>query len=452
MVKHQDESTSGQAGSLASHSLFPAGQIVPFVLVTVLFFLWGVPNNLNDVLIRHFMKSFAISRFQAGLVQSAFYMGYFLLAIPAALMMKRVGYKAGFVVGLLLFAAGAFLFWPAALASSYAFFLFALFVIASGLSFLETASNPFIAQLGDPDSSERRLNFSQAFNPLGAITGALIGTIFIFSGVELTPQEIAARQAVNTYEAYLRFETLRVVRPYLVIGVVAVIWALLILRTKFPVIASESESGSDYGKHSSFLQLFKERHFLLAVVAQFFYVGAQVGTWSYFISYVQEYAHQPEKIAGYFLTGTLAAFGVGRFVSAYLMRFLSPSRLMGAYAIANIVLVSVGVLQPGWVGVWCVFLTSFFMSLMFPTIFALGLKGLGPNTKIGGSFLVMAIVGGAVLTPLMGLVSEKFHSLALSYSIPLIAYVYICAYSFWGSRRVQLSPAIGEPAGNSIRA
>jgi len=435
MTSHPIGITQRKAESSASHSLFPAGQIVPFILVTALFFLWGVPNNLNDVLIRHFMKSFAISRFQAGLVQSSFYLGYFLLALPAALMMKRLGYKAGFVVGLLLFAAGAFLFWPAALAGSYAFFLFALFVIASGLSFLETASNPFVAQLGDPESSERRLNFSQAFNPLGAISGALIGTIFIFSGVELTPHEIAARQAANTYQAYLQFETPRVVRPYLVIAAVAAIWALLILRTKFPVIASESESTSDSGASRSGFQLFKERHFLLAVVAQFFYVGAQVGTWSYFISYVQEYAHKPEKTAGYFLTGTLAAFGVGRFVSAYLMRFLSPSRLMGAYALANILLVSVAVLHPGWVGFWCLFLTSFFMSLMFPTIFALGLKGLGPHTKIGGSFLVMAIIGGAVLTPLMGLVSERFHSLALAYSIPLIAYIYICGYSFWGSSR-----------------
>src|SRR5437016_9699282 len=192
---------SAQPGAQTGSHLFPAGQFVPFILVTVLFFLWGIPNNLNDVLIRHFMKSFAISRFQAGLVQSAFYMGYFLLAMPAALLMRRVGYKSGFVIGLVLFGAGAFLFWPAALAGSYGFFLFALFVIASGLSFLETASNPFIAQLGDPDSSERRLNFSQAFNPIGAITGALIGTIFIFSGVELTPQEIAVRQAHHTYEA-----------------------------------------------------------------------------------------------------------------------------------------------------------------------------------------------------------------------------------------------------------
>jgi len=164
-------------------------------------------------------------------------------------------------------------------------------------------------------------------------------------------------------------------------------------------------------------------------------VGAQVGTWSYFITYVQEYAHQSEKVAGYFLTGTLAAFGVGRFASAWLMRFIVPAKLMGAYCVANIILVAIAVLTPGWLGLWCVFLTSFFMSLMFPTIFALGLKGLGPNTKLGGSLLVMAIVGGAVLTPLMGFISEKTHSLAQAYSVPLLAYLIIALYSFWGSQQ-----------------
>jgi FHS family L-fucose permease-like MFS transporter len=422
-----------------AHGLFPVGHLLPFVLVTALFFLWGIPNNLNDVLIRQFMKSFAISRFQAGLVQSAFYMGYFLLAMPAALLMRRVGYKAGFVTGLILYALGTFLFWPAALAGRYEFFLLALFVIASGLSFLETASNPFIAQLGDPDSSERRLNFSQAFNPLGAITGVLIGTIFIFSGVELTPDQVAARKAQHVYEAYLRAETLRVVKPYLVIGVIALIWAVLILRTKFPSIQSEHENSD--ADHGHFRDLFRYRHFLLAVVAQFFYVGAQVGTWSYFIQYVQEYAHQPEKVAGYFLTGTLAAFGVGRFASAYLMRFIAPNKLMSAYSVANILLVAIGVLAPGWVGLWCLFLTSFFMSLMFPTIFALGLKKLGPNTKIGGSLLVMAIVGGAVLTPVMGLISEKSGSIALAYSVPLLAYIYIAFYSSLGSKPRELAPS-----------
>ncbi len=422
-------------GNSGQHALFPAGQLTPFILVTFLFFLWGIPNNLNDVLIRQFMKSFELSRFQAGLVQSAFYMGYFVLAIPASLLMKRAGYKAGFIVGLLLLGAGAFLFWPAAVMASYGFFLFALFVMASGLSFLETASNPFIAQLGDPASSERRLNFSQAFNPIGAIVAALVGTIFIFSGVELSKDQIAAKIASRSYEAYLRFETLRVIRPYLVIAAVAVIWAALIWRTKFPKIQSEHEDGGEQGK---FAELFQYRHFVLAVIAQFFYVGAQVGTWSYFISYVLEYSHQPEKVAGYFLTGTLGMFGIGRFGSAYLMRFVSPSKLMGFYGLTNVALLLVAVLRPGWAGIWCLFLTSLFMSVMFPTIFALGLKGLGPNTKIGGSLLVMAIVGGAVIPPLMGLLSEKLHSVALSYSVPLLAYVCVVLYSFWGSQRKEL--------------
>ena len=427
------QASSSEKTTGAKHHLFPAGQLLPFILVTALFFLWGIPNNLNDVLIRQFMKSFAINRLEAGLVQSAFYLGYFVLAMPAALIMRRAGYKTGFVTGLFLYAAGCFLFWPAAIGGKYIFFLIALFVIASGLSFLETASNPFIAQLGDPDTSEQRLNFSQAFNPFGAISGALIGTAFIFSGVELTPEQIAAKEVAGTYAGYLRDERLRVITPYVILGIVCVVWALIILRTKFPAIQSEHEQSSE--DHGHFSELFKYRHFLLAVVAQFLYVGAQVGTWSYFIQYVQEYAHQPEKVAGYFLTGTLAAFGIGRFFSAYLMRTVSPSKLMGTYSLINIVLVSIGVLRPGWVGVWCVFLTSFFMSLMFPTIFALGLKGLGPNTKLGGSLIVMAIIGGAILTPAMGWISEYFHHVAPAYAVPLVAYVFITFYAFFGATR-----------------
>lgn len=411
--------------------LFPAGYLLPFSLVTVLFFLWGIPNNLNDVLIRQFMKSFAITRLQAGLVQFATYFGYFLMAMPAGFLMRRSGYKAGFVIGLLLFGTGTFLFWPAAIVGKYGFFLFALFVIGSGLSFLETASNPFIAQLGNPESSERRLNFSQAFNPLGAITGVLIGTVFIFSGVELNPEQIAVLKSQHLYEAYLQSETLRVVRPYLALGAVAVLWALLILRTKFPSIQSEHEAGGDHGH---FFELFRYPHFLLAVVAQFLYVGAQVGTWSYFIQYVQEFTHEPEKIAGYFLTGTLAAFGVGRFSSAYFMRFVAPHKLLGVYAIANVALLAFGVLDPGWVGLWAIFLTSFFMSLMFPTIFALGLKGLGPNTKLGGSLIVMAIVGGALMPLLMGKIADTRHSIAPGYLVPLAAYIMIAVYAFAGSR------------------
>jgi FHS family L-fucose permease-like MFS transporter len=416
----------------SSPSLVPKGLALPFSLVTALFFLWGVPNNLNDVLIRQFMKSFDLSRFQAGLVQSAFYMGYFLLAIPAALLMRKRGYKFGIVVGLLLYASGAFLFWPAALLGRYGFFLFALFVIASGLSFLETASNPFVAQLGSPESAARRLNFSQAFNPLGSIAGVLLGTIFIFSGIELTPQQVDAMRVAHTYDAYLTRETMRVVVPYLVVGLIALIWAILIARTKFPTIAREHESPQE--EHGSFRELLLYPSFLFAIVAQFLYVGAQVGTWSYFIQYVQDGTHQPEKIAGYFLTGTLVAFGVGRFSSAALMRYVRPAQLMGAYSLINIVLVAVGIAFPGWVGLWAIFATSFFMSVMFPTIFALGIEGLDRNTKIGGSLIVMAIVGGAVLTPLMGWISQTQHSIARAYMVPLFCYCVIALYSFVGVR------------------
>ncbi|MGC1781734.1 MAG: L-fucose:H+ symporter permease [Acidobacteriaceae bacterium] len=423
------------------HHLIPNGMGLQFFLVTGLFFLWGVPNNLNDVLIRQFMTSFAITRFQAGLVQSAFYMGYFLLATPAALLMRRFGYKLGFITGLLLFSAGCFLFWPAALLGRYSFFLFALFVIASGLSFLETASNPFAAQLGNPGSAARRLNFAQAFNPLGAICGVLIGTVFIFSGIELNPQQIAQMQAAHTYHAYLQHETMRVVAPYIVIGAIAFFWAILIARTRFPAFADEHENQNE--NHGSFKELLRYPHFLLAIVAQFLYVGAQVGTWSYFIQYIQSSTYQPEKIAGYLLTGTLVAFAVGRFVSAALMQYIEPHRLMGVYGIVNIVLLAVGIEFPGWVGLWAIFTTSFFMSVMYPTIFALGIRGLGRNTKIGGSLIVMGIVGGAVLTPAMGLLSEASRSIAVAYLVPLLGYVGVALYSFFctGIQRPSNIPA-----------
>jgi FHS family L-fucose permease-like MFS transporter len=379
------------------------------------------------------MKSFEITRLQAGLVQSAFYTGYFLFSIPAAIVMRRFGYKTGLITGLLLYSSGTFLFLPAAHARSYTLFLLALFVIASGLGFLETGANPLIAQLGAAESAVRRLNFSQAFNPLGAITGVLIGTLFIFSGVELKPTQISRLKLAGTYNAYLQQETMRVIVPYLALGVVVLLWAFLIYRTPFPAIAGAQSTNSDEPR-GSYRELLRYPHFLLAVLAQFCYVGAQVGTWSYFIQYVQDYTHMPEKIAGYFLTGTLAGFGVGRFGSSHWMKVVSASRLMGLFAVANIALVTVGILLPGWIGLWAIFLTSFFMSLMFPTIFALGIRGLGVNTKSGASLLVMSIIGGAVFTPMMGLVFQKTHSMAFAMIVPLVCYLCVAYYAFWGSK------------------
>jgi len=421
-----------QPPAAAGMPLFAPGSLVAVVLVTSLFFLWGIPNNLNDILIRQFMKSFPITRLEAGLVQSAFYLGYFLLAVPSAFYMRRFGYKAGFITGLVLFGCGTFLFGSVSTIGRYSPFLVALFIMAAGLAFLETSSNTFIALAGPAENSERRLNVSQAFNPLGSVTGAWIGTTFILSGIELSPAKIAAMKTAGHYAAYLHSETMRVVVPYIVLGILALLLAAAIGWTKFPTLRSDEPETSD--QPQSLLSLFANKHLLLSIVAQFFYVGAQVGTWSYFIPYVQQFTGQNEKIGGYLLTGTLVMFGLGRFTSAAIMKHAKPAPLMGVYSLINIALVAGAVLHPGWGGVWAIFVTSFFMSLMYPTIFALGLHGLGENSKFGGSLLVMAIIGGAVLTPLMGIIADKSLNFALSYSVPLVGYVVIAGYSFFGQR------------------
>jgi len=412
--------------------LVPAGRMLPFVLVTALFFLWAIPNNFNDILIRQFMKSFEINRLQAGLVQSAFYMGYFLLAMPAGEIMRRAGYKAGILIGLCLYGTGCILFWPAAIVDQYWFFLTALFVIASGLAFLETAASPFIIQLGHAESAAQRVNLSQAFNPLGSITAVLIGSRFIFSGIELKPDQVAAMQAAHTYRDYLRSETLRVVVPYVVLGCVALLWAVLIARATFP------HTGMDYSRNSlatdTSKPLWKRKHFVLAVAAQFLYVGAQVGAWSYMIQYVMSYAGLGERSAGYWLTAALVAFTTGRFASTWLLRFVSAARLLTAFAVANAVICAVAALHPGWLGVGCLVAVSFFMSMMFPTIFALGVKGLGTRTKTGGALIVMSIIGGAALTPLMGRLAD-IAGVAMAYTVPAACFVGVALYGWFGSER-----------------
>jgi FHS family L-fucose permease-like MFS transporter len=420
----------------ATGRLFKKEYLIPFILVTALFLFWGIPSNMNDILIKQFMKSFELNRLEAGLIQSAYYIGYFLLAIPAGLLMRRFGYKAGLVTGLMLFSLGALLFWPAAIIGKFGMFLFALFVIASGASFLETGANPFIATLGDPDSSERRLNFSQAFNPLGAITGVGIGTIFILSGIEHSPEKIAEMKTAGIYDAYLHSETLRVIAPYVVIGCVVFLWGLLMLATKFP----EPHPDDILAKNNkgNIKNLLNYPHFYKGVIAQFCYVGAQVGTWSFFIQYIQQYTGEHEKLAGTLLTGTLVAFALGRFSATYFMKFMQPARLMGIYGIINIILVLLAVVVPGWAGVWSIFLTSFFMSLMFPTIFALGIKGLGENTKLGGSLMVMAIIGGAVVPPIMGVISDQTGSMALAMMMPLICYLVVAWYAVSGAKLVAI--------------
>ena len=401
------------------------------ILVTFLFFLWGIPNQLNDVLIRQFSKAFVLTRLEAGLVQSAFYVGYFAWSLPAAYVLRAWGYKIGLILGLVLFGTGCFLFWPAALIGKYTPFLAALFVIATGLAFLETAANPFIAQAAGPaESSEKRLNVAQAFNPLGAITGALVGTLFIFSGIELTDQQITHLKQNHSYEDYLKHETVRVVQPYVALGGLAYLWALLITFAPFPKHTKPNDDTKDTKKADGKTNLCQPL-FLFAVVAQFAYVGAQVGTWSYFIQYAQDYVQVGEKTGGYLLTGTLVMFAIGRLTAALLMHCgLSPPMLLAIFAMVNVILSVIAVLASNTIGLTALFFTSFFMSLMFPTIFALGIKGFSTQTtKLASCFLIMSIIGGAVLTPLMGWIAVSTKQIALAYTVPGAAYLIIGIYA-----------------------
>jgi len=424
--------TGARSQSDTKRPVFPVGHLVLFSLVTVLFFLWGMSNNLTDILVQQFRKSFELSTFSAQLVSTANFTGYFVMAMPAALLMRRWGYKAGMVTGLCLFGSGMILFWPAAVSHHYLAFLVALFTVGSGASFLETASNPFIAQFGPAETSEQRLNFSQSFNPPGTICGVLIGSQFIFSGVEKTVPEIAQMRAAGTYQAYLHTEIMRVVPTYLAFGAVVLLCAFILSRMKFPSMHSEHEG--EAGDHGSFRQLFQYPHLWFAVFANFCNVGAQISSWSNLILYMKQYTAVTERHASYYLTGVLVALALGRFISTPLMKYVSPSKMLGFYGVANVLLMAVTVTQPGIVGAWGVVASGFFLSIMFPTIFALGLKGLGPNTKLAGSLLVMAIVGGAIFPLVLGFIAKNTGSLAKGYMVPLVGFVVVAVYGFLAPR------------------
>jgi FHS family L-fucose permease-like MFS transporter len=353
--------------------------------------------------------------------------------------MQRWGYKAGMILGLVMFGSGMAIFWPAAVSGTYGPFLIALFTVGCGASMLETAANPFMAQFGPTATSERRLNFAQSFNPPGTIIGVIIGARFIFSGVELNPAQVAAMKQVGTYAKYLHMELMRVVPTYIILGSVVLLFALLLSRMRFPSMMSENDEGS--GDHGTFIELLHYPHLWFAVIANFCTVGAQSATWSSLIPYMKQYSAVSERTAAGYLTASLVALAVGRFFSTQLMKYVSPGRLLGIYAAVNVVLLSLAIVRPGLHGAYAIVVSSFFLSLMFPTIFALGLKGLGPNTKLAGSFLVMAIAGGAVFPPILGFIARQTGSVANGYIVPLFGYLVVALYGLMVRHKaVDLTP------------
>ena len=408
-----------------------------FILVTSLFFLWAFLHNTNPILIPHLKKACQLSDTQSSFVDLAVYLGYFSIAIPAGLVMHKYGYKRGIIIGLCLYAAGALLFIPAASGRTFGLFLAALFILAAGATFLETVANPYISILGPKETSEQRLNFAQSFNGVGAFVAPLIGGKFILSGVEHTKEELNQMAANGTLNAYLQSEADTVKIPYLIIAAVVILVTIGFLFTKLPEV-KESDAAD---AHTGFsLRVLRHSHVRWAVIAQFFYVGAQVGIGSFFIRFSKQVMDLGEKPASY-LWGSIAMVGfmVGRFAGTFLMKFIKPQKLLLIYAIINILLLVIALNTHGKVAVYAVAAVPFFMSIMFPTIFALGIKELGEETKMASSLLVMSIVGGALAPLLMGGISDYTGSMQNAYIIPLLCFIAVAWFAWKGYKIKQIN-------------
>jgi MFS transporter, FHS family, L-fucose permease len=387
--------------------------LMPFILVTSLFFLWGFAHSLLDVLNKHFQDILGISRAESGKVQMALYGGYAIMAIPAGWIMKKFGYKRGILLGLFMYACGAFLFIPAARIQTFEFTLFCLFVIACGLTCLETAANPYSSVLGPKESAERRLNFSQSFNGLGWIVGPWVGGTLILGHLGTNSDKFASVSV-----------------PYVIIGSLVVFVGILFAFQKFPEVKEEYVSSGD-GLASK--PLWQYRHFILAVIAQFFYVAAQTGINSFFINYVTESNHAIDNVkAAQYLSGAFVFFMSGRFASTFLMRWIKPQNILALYAFVNVIAMLLVIAGLGWISIGAFYLTYFCMSAMFPTIFALGIKGLGEHTKRASSFLVMMVAGGAVCPMFMGWIADRTNSMAIGFLVPMACFAFIAYYGLFG--------------------
>lgn len=386
--------------------------LIPFILITSLFLLWGFAHGLLDVLNKHFQGVFTMTKAESGLVQFSTYIAYFLMALPAGLFMKRFGYKKGIILGLCLFAVGAFAFIPAAYLHSAFPFLVALFVIASGLCILETAANPYSTILGPEESGAQRLNLSQSFNGLGWILGPLVGGMLIFGGAEDDPFTLT--------------------KPYILVGSVVLLVAVLFFFTKLPEVQMEEEADRDEGGNVSVpdtVSMWRHPQFVRAIIAQFCYCAAQTGIFSFFINYVTEVDASMTNIeASRILAfGGMALFMIGRLSGSFTMKWMSPSRLLTWFALADVVCMALVVISVGTISLYALYLSFFFMSIMFPTIFALGLEGMGSYTKKASSYIVMGVAGGVFAPMLMGYIGAD--NMAIGFVIPLLAFLYILYFA-----------------------
>lgn len=384
--------------------------VVPFMLVSVLFLLWGLANNMTDTLLAAFKKIMNMSDAQTSLIQFAFYGSYFCFALPAALFIRKYSYKLGIILGLSLYAAGTILFYPAAEVESYLFYLVAIYIMAGGCSVLETTANPYILSMGDPETATRRLNIAQSLNPIGSIIGILMSKMFILSDISL--------QSVSS--------------TYMGLGFVLIVIMVLMCFAKMPLGKDNDQSSVA----ASFARLLKNKYYVWGVVAQFFYVGAQICVWSFTIRLVMQELGIVEAEAANIYLASIICFCSARFLFTWLMKWVMPAKLMAWAAAADLLLclIVVALGGNGWIVVGALILVSFFMSLQFPTIYGIALDGVGDDAKIGASGLIMAILGGAIITPLQGQISDM-AGINISYTVPAVCFAVVLAYSVFAMKR-----------------
>jgi FHS family L-fucose permease-like MFS transporter len=422
--------TDNDSGLVAETNTTGKSYVLPFVLILSLFFLWGVAHNLDSILIPHLRKACQLNNLQSTLIDTAVFLAYFLMAIPAGMLLKKFGYKTSIIIGLLLFAFGALMFIPAANTLTYGIFLGALFIIGCGLATLETAANPYATILGDPAGATTRINLAASFNGLASIVGPLLGTKFILSGKEYSSEQLAA-MTESARSSYLMGEAAAVKTPYLILACVLIAVAALFYFSNLPEIKNVSKEPTAGG---SFFGALRHRHLLWAVVAQFFYVGAQVCVTSFFIRMAKQGGHFDEITAGNYLSWLYGSlFVAGRFVGTALLKYFKSSKLLAIYAVLATVMCLVAILGEGGYVIYALGGIGFFMSIMFPTIFALGVDGLGEDTKPGSSWIIMSIVGGAIIPPIMGIIIDmNGDNVQIGYIVPLVCFLVILYFGLSG--------------------
>ena len=418
-----------------------SGYLVPFILITSLFFMWGIANNLNGILIPHLRKALQLSNMQSTFVDTAVYMAYFLMAIPAGMILKKFGYKKGIILGLLIFAAGALLFLPAANMQAYSVFLLGLFILGCGLTLLETAANPYATRLGEPEGATFRINLAQSFNGLAVFIAPVIGTLFILSGKEYSKDQLLAMPEADKL-AYLASEADSVKMPYLILGGFLILLAIIFYFMELPELSegvneTKNPKLETRNTEGGIFDTLKYSHVKWAVIAQLFYVGAQVCVTSFFIRMAMAGGGVDEKMAGFYLGAYGFLFMIGRFVGSALVNYISPAKLLSIYSLICIVLSAIAIFAAGQFVVFALGGLGFFMSIMFPTIFSLGITGLKEETKPASSLIVMAIIGGAIFPVIMGrIIDSTGDNIQIGYIVPFVCF-FVVWYFGWKGYQVK---------------